>query len=426
MTANAARALVCGALATLLVVASGCNDNALFGKGADIEVTPLALDFGVPTPGSPTTRIVTVSNAGGKLLTINGFELTSDSDPVYSYLVDGAASFPLELGPNDFLTVQVVLDAPNPLVYTGTLLVHSSDEDESTVEVQLSSVEPGPDPVPDIAVDPTTLNFGDVQRLTCKPLPLNVQNVGTGNLTVSAININILGFVNDYTASPDNFIVVPAGSQVVTVEFCPSVTGPQIGQLEIVSDDPDENPVTVTIFGNGTPPPISETDIHINMEWDSDLTDLDLHLLKPGGMFWDLGSDCHWRATSPDWGVPGDPADNPYLDVDDIDGFGPENINQVDPQTGDYKVVVHYYGFEGGTGDNGPTNVDIDIHLNGSMTPTASFSTTITHHQTWEVAWIHWNATTGTGTIEEINTFGTYVPLVPLGSKLELSKPDIE
>lgn len=416
------RALFC---AVGLLLASGCNDNALFAKGADIHVTPDALDFGVPAPGSPTTRVVTISNEGGKPLTVENLEITADSDPVYDYLTD-SVQLPVELGPNDFLTVQVILDAPDALVYTGTLLVHSTDADEPEVPVELLSAEPGPDPIPDIAVDPSALHFGDVQRLTCKPLPLTVSNVGTGNLNVSGIDINILGFVNDYTASPQSFTVVPAGSETVTVEFCPQQTGPQIGQLTIHSDDPDEPDVTVNITGNGTPPPVSETDIHIAVEWDSDLTDLDLHLLGPGGTFWDLNSDCHWRATSPDWGTAGDSGDDPYLDVDDIDGFGPENINLVGPVTGDYKVVLHYYGFEGGTGDNGPTNADLDIHLNGSSTPTASFSTSISHHQTWEVAWIHWDASSGTGTVEAIDTFGSYTPLVALESKLTQPKLEAE
>lgn len=386
---------------------SACNDGSLYGGGADIDVTPMSLDFGVPVPDSPTSKPVTIANRGAEPLRVDGIELAAGTDPVYSVLIEDEVAFPVELGPNDSLTVQVTYDAPTPVIQTGTLLVHSSDPDESTVEVSLIG---GDASLPDILVEPEMLDFGDVARLTCKSLPLDVRNVGSTDLTLTEMNVTVFGFGNDYTVSPQAFVVPPGASQNVTVEYCPSLTGVQLGQIEIVSDDPDENPVIVSLIGNGTPPPVAATDIHLRLTWDEAQTDLDLHLLRPSGVLYNPASDCFWNSTHPDWGVIGDPLDDPYLDVDDTNGFGPENINQGNPETGDYKVVVHYYGLNGTVVDNGPSNVTLDIHLNGSPTPTASYTTTITHLQTWNVAWIHWDATAGTGTVETIDTFGTYTP----------------
>src|SRR5207249_4743222 len=44
---------------------------------------------------------------------------------------------------------------------------------------------------------------------------------------------------------------------------------------------------------------------------------------------------------SPDWGAAGERADNPHLDLDAMDGFGPENINVDRPVPGVYRVGEH-------------------------------------------------------------------------------------
>ena len=73
------------------------------------------------------------------------------------------------------------------------------------------------------------------------------------------------------------------------------------------------------------------------MIWDSK-ADLDIHVLEPGG------SHIYWEDRL---GAKGG-----ELDVDDIDGFGPENVNYGGGKgrgpDGEYKWYVHYYGGVGG------------------------------------------------------------------------------
>jgi hypothetical protein len=63
----------------------------------------------------------------------------------------------------------------------------------------------------------------------------------------------------------------------------------------------------------------------------------------PGGSFFDCTTDCHFGNPAPDWGVPTDWVDDPFLDVDDVDGYGPEHINISEPTPGTYRFIVHYY-----------------------------------------------------------------------------------
>jgi len=66
---------------------------------------------------------------------------------------------------------------------------------------------------------------------------------------------------------------------------------------------------------------------------------MDLHFVRPGGMpFAFDGSDCYFARMAPDWGRAGDTTDNPFLDRDDTNGPGPENINLSSAAPGDYQV----------------------------------------------------------------------------------------
>lgn len=73
------------------------------------------------------------------------------------------------------------------------------------------------------------------------------------------------------------------------------------------------------------------------------------------------GNDCYYANKRPDWGVLGDTTDDPLLDVDQTDGYGPENITLKKGENGLYKVYVHYYYDNG----NGPSLASVQIFLNG-------------------------------------------------------------
>jgi hypothetical protein len=55
-------------------------------------------------------------------------------------------------------------------------------------------------------------------------------------------------------------------------------------------------------------------------------------------------SDCTWNTCNGDWGVVGDPSDNPKKDVDKTGTYGPENIWLAKPENGAYTVMVEHWG----------------------------------------------------------------------------------
>ncbi len=103
--------------------------------------------------------------------------------------------------------------------------------------------------------------------------------------------------------------------------------------------------------------------------------------------------------------MPGVTADDPGLDLDDIQNTGPENINIVapagPPYDGEYIVFVH--DFSGSTTDTlGPNDVTVNIYLNGVLSQTYSFQIS-GDDDDYYVARIHWP----TGVITACNGVAT-------------------
>jgi uncharacterized protein YfaP (DUF2135 family) len=107
---------------------------------------------------------------------------------------------------------------------------------------------------------------------------------------------------------------------------------------------------------------------HVRITWDKDDTDVDLHFS------WN-GSDCYYSNKNPTWGSS---ATSPRLDVDDTNGYGPENIT-IDalPGDGSYKMWVRYYSDHG----NGGTTVYATITKDGQ--PIYSNSKYMSSYENW-------------------------------------------
>ena len=104
---------------------------------------------------------------------------------------------------------------------------------------------------------------------------------------------------------------------------------------------------TVTVDTRGA----EAAKMRIKLTWNTDNTDLDLYLAKPGDSLPSV-NNCYWNNSHPDWDGDGEhfiensthnDTNDPFLDQDDRDGIGPEHITIYDPPAGTYSVAVHYY-----------------------------------------------------------------------------------
>ncbi len=284
----------------------------------------------------------------------------------------------------------------------------TDDPDEPTKTVGLVGEGNG-DAVPDIAANPAAVAFGQVVRFTCSTISVSIDNTGTGTLSVTSI-APAPGTSAEYSATPAVFQVNPGASQAVAVSYCPVDLTTDNGSLVIVSNDPDENPLTLAVSGAGIPPPVgnANTDIAIEIVWASSGTDVDTHLIRPGGTYASSPGDCYFANLNPEWGVAGVTMDNPFLDHDDVDGFGPENLNLSLARTGSpYRVAIYYWSDNG----HGPTDVTVRVYLNGVMSYTNTLS--LANHQRWDVVDIAWNEATDSGTMTVLNNVVQMFTLTP-------------
>jgi hypothetical protein len=190
---------------------------------------------------------------------------------------------------------------------------------------------------------------------------------------------------------PNTMDLATDQSVTINVEYKPDgLPMPHFNELLVnFSGGMGMGTANVTLTGEVIPPPPTTTAISIILRWSTNGTDVDLHLLRPNGMEFDT-SDCYYANPSPDWGVASDMSDNPYLDVDDVDGFGPETINLSQTANGQYRVLLHYYSDH----FQGPTNATVEVYVAGNLVGT--YNRNLNCDDIWTVGTVDWNGMNGT------------------------------
>ncbi|MEZ4317674.1 MAG: hypothetical protein R3F61_09220 [Myxococcota bacterium] len=204
--------------------------------------------------------------------------------------------------------------------------------------------------------------------------------------------------ITDYnwelSEKPQGSAATMPGGGAVRSGFMADQAGLYVGRLVVTNEAGVQSPACEAELEA-----IPAQNLWVEMYWTLAGDDMDLHLLAPGGTpTSDL--DCYYvncnesQGDVLDWGVPGVSADNPRLDLDDIWGTGPENINIDNPDgsNGGFTVVVHDFG----GGNPGANDVTVNIYLNGQLawTQTRTLTGDLDYHN---FAQIDWNNGTVTG-----------------------------
>ena len=195
----------------------------------EIQVEPLAIEFGYQAPGQVVQQPFSIRNVGAGDLVVTNLSYAGSS----SFSVPAAPSFTLPAGQLVTFNVVYTTDGTDN---AGTVTISSNDSDEPTVQIPVASSSV----VPDLILDPPVLDFGSLDYTCTEVEPLTLTNVGGAPLTVSAITLNDPSGTTVLTNLPGlPTTLAPNASTSIDVRWTASFQGALAGSVSVTSDDPD-------------------------------------------------------------------------------------------------------------------------------------------------------------------------------------------
>lgn len=394
------------------------------GAAPCIQVTPDTLDFGASLivasreESTPNFSTLFIESCGGSPLKVSRLEFEGDAFGLTSPIEpndDGdLILLPATTQGEVFPTYQLEvgfwpLEEQN---YGGRLLLYTNTSAEPIVVdlfgrgvenscpvpvTTLERYEVAPLEIITLDGSPSVDPGGEVQRWVWSVIE---RPSGSVSQVVESLFSNADpagGGPEDDEATPTaNFFVDLAGRYVIELEVYDN-----LGQVSCAPT------AVATVIIEAIP----EKDLHIQLVWstpedpdetDEFGTDVDLHFKHAnaeerwGGAAGNW--DCYFQNTSPDWGNVGDFLDNPSLDIDDINGAGPENVNLNQPEVGvDYEVGAIYFRSESVFGETGrdpriehDSYVTVRIFARGELIGEFVDRALNRLNQLWHVATINW------------------------------------
>jgi len=385
--------------ATLVITSNAENTRSIpveliaNSRNPCLEVIPGALEFPGSLVSRTDSRPVFMESCGGAALEITEVRIEGDDEGVFR--LEGELSLPVNLPaappqgsrPSSELTVS--FSPREQTIYNATLVIVS--DDPVTPERRVSILGRGTEnicPQARAAQDEFYVYPLDTVILDGSP---SVDQDGPDNLPVEyewvitsrpdgSVSQPVESF-NDRQQPADGGL--PDDLSTPFSLFFVDMPGYYTAELRVrdqfgLDSIACRNPAVVTI--------VAEPDeaIQVQLTWEPVLeedagreraADLDVHLKHPNAPAWFTSPlDCYFANPTPDWGQPDNPQDDPFLDLDDFSGAGPENLSLAVPENtdvlaGEYLVGVDYYrqtdrvdGYE-----YGPARAFVRVFINGVL-----------------------------------------------------------
>lgn len=306
----------------------------LAGEGttaAAAVIEPRVLDFGRVGENRSAVRQVRITSRGSAALRIRTIAFKPGTSEAYAFV--GSTRTPQDLrapveGEADAFAEVTLRFAPTTgeTETSGVLVLETSDPSNTLVEIPLRA-SINRQPVAD-AGDDGMVAVGDLVALD-----------GSGSHDPDG---------DDPITHAWRIIEQPAGSGAAleagdTAFPLLQTDLPGAYVLELVVTDSaglSSRPDYVTITA------ITAESLVVELVWDHPVADLDLHFIEDGAAMFSA-RDCHGFNPNPDFGVQGDPFDDPVHSGDVLSGFGPETVTYEEPADGRYHVAVRYASAQG-------------------------------------------------------------------------------
>jgi len=224
----------------------------------DISVDPEEHYFGELLTGESSTLVVTVSNSGisPATLTLNSVSIVNES-PSGSFTIINDNCTGQNLNVGDSCSVEVRFTAMRGGWHTGEVRILSDDPDEGDLRILLRGF--GVERFPEIEVNPTFKDFGEVDMEKEYMFTVSVSNIGTGDLLISEISLSdTLNFsIAEDTCTGNS--INPTGNCAIKIKLYPLTEGSIEAYLYIKSNDIDESLISIQMTGRAKANPLLTT-----------------------------------------------------------------------------------------------------------------------------------------------------------------------
>ncbi|SMD37639.1 Por secretion system C-terminal sorting domain-containing protein, partial [Reichenbachiella faecimaris] len=132
--------------------------------------------------------------------------------------------------------------------YSADIVIESNDPENPTLTIPYTLTVTGS---PNMEVNTSELDFGDVFVGREVSLLLQITNTGTETLEVSNLIINDA----NYSTDENSFSVAPGESSMIEIFYEPQSEGSHSAILNIESNDPNQETLTVELSASGVVPP---------------------------------------------------------------------------------------------------------------------------------------------------------------------------
>jgi len=227
----------------------------LLGNGLAPKICPqppFLVDFGSIAVGSTAQKSYRFSSCGNQKLTITELSLDSGNHGFFTFT--SSIATPFDLSPGETFDVGITYAPTAVGAHAGKLTIRSNDPNAGEGWVDIVG-QATPIPTCDINVVPTQVNFGTVSTSGFSNQTVTIQNTGDADCEISEIR-GPQGSPEFSFPSAPAIDVVPVGEmRQFQVQYRPTDEGPDSGTVTIVSNDPDEGEVVVSLTGEGVQPP---------------------------------------------------------------------------------------------------------------------------------------------------------------------------
>jgi hypothetical protein len=220
----------------------------------EMMVTPQSLDFGQVKVGQSVTQMITITNTGNANLSLQSVAMADDSNPEFSFTP--LAQLPMTVEPNQLVSLEVIFSPTMEGQALGVLKITGDDADTPFTDVVLTGVGI----VPEIAMEPASMDFGQIDIGTSAALSMTIANHGDAQLVIQSIAWAAGGNADFAVAVlPELPLVIEPNCFVeLSIVYTPTTLGAAAATLEIASDDLDQPMMSLAVAGVGVYPPLRQ------------------------------------------------------------------------------------------------------------------------------------------------------------------------